>query len=205
MNDKNYTGLIPENKKGKEITAEHSTTFGSDKDAKSFYNIARERLLNVNNWGKVTDNLAAIFQLTDEKGNEVNREAKKGDHFRIDIIGPGSKAGDGYDWAIVEEINEVNEKNIESIAIIVRPAANPRTSDGSIAHFYSESSTSTFIITREGKKVTASIFDRNIEANEKTNKSLDKLRNVAIGFSAKNGFSKAQWQALAEGLVNKDQ
>ena len=71
MNDKNYTGLIPENKKGKEITAEHSTTFGSDKDAKSFYKIARERLLNVNNWGKVTDNLAAIFQLTDEKGNEV--------------------------------------------------------------------------------------------------------------------------------------
>jgi hypothetical protein len=52
--------------------------------------------------------------------------------------------------------------------------------------------------------VTASIYDRNIEANEETKEPLDKVRNAAVGLGAKHGFSKMQWQALADALVDTE-
>lgn len=204
MEEKNYTGLIPENKEGRAITAEASANFNSVAEAKSFYKTARQRLLFIHNWGKIAGQLSADFQLTDNNGNEADRPAQNGDHFRIDIVGPGSKAGGGYDWARVEEMKEVNSETVDSIAILVRPAANPKTSNPNVAHFFSEKSTSTFVVTREGATISASIYDRNIEANEETEEPLDKFRNAVVGLSAKHGASKLQWQALAEALVTKD-
>jgi hypothetical protein len=52
--------------------------------------------------------------------------------------------------------------------------------------------------------VTASIYDRNIEANEETKEPLDKVRNAVVGLGAKHGFSKLQWQALAEAFIKND-
>lgn len=203
MDEKNYTGLIPDNREGRQITAEASAEFNSVDEAKSFYKTARQRLLFIHNWGKIAGKLSADFQLTDNNGKEVDRLAQKDDHFRIDIPGPGSRAGQGYDWARVEAVKEVNKEDVDSIAILVRPAADPQTPNPNVAHFFSEKSTSTFVITREGSMITASIYDRNIEANEETKEPLDKVRNAVIGFSAKHGASKLQWQALADALVAK--
>lgn len=204
MEERNYTGLVPPNKEGREITAEAVTTFPTTDEAKSFYKTVRERLLYVHNWGPITGSLGADFELTDEQGKETDRLAQTGDHFRIDITGPGSKAGDGYDWARVEDIREVNQAETESIAMRVRPAANPRTGNPNVAHFFSENSSSTFVITREGNQVIASIYDRNIEANEETHEPLDKVRNAVVGLGAKHGFSKLQWEALAHALVKRN-
>jgi len=204
MNEKNYTGLIPDQREGNEITAESHAEFENTDQAIQFYNTARERLLYVHNWGNLAGSLSPDFQLTDENGKEADRLAQKGDHFRIDIIGPGSKAGGGYDWARVEDIREMHAPNVDSIAILVRPTANPSNSNPHVAHFLSEKSTSTFIITREGNSVTASIYDRNIEANEETEEPLDKIRNAAVGLVAKHGLSKLQWQALAKAFVKHE-
>jgi len=204
MEEKNYTGLIPEQKEGRKITAEASANFAGNKEAKDFYQTAKRRLLFIHNWGKIAGKLSADFQLTDNNGNEADRPAQKTDHFRIDIPGPGSKAGEGYDWARVEDIMEVNNGDVDSIAIVVRPAANPQTQNPNVAHFFSEKSTSTFVVTREANKITASIYDRNIEANEETEEPLDKLRNAMVGLTAKHGFSKLQWQAMADALIKKD-
>lgn len=204
MGEKNYTGLIPEQREGREITATATTKFLNDMQAAEFYREARERLLFTHNWHKIAGWLSADFQLTDDGGKEVDRFAKEGDHFRIDIPGPGSHAGEGFDWAKVEDIREVNTIEVDSIAILVRPASNPQTLNPNIAHFFSEKSTSTFVITREGNKVTASIYDRNIEANEETKEPADKLRNAVVGLGAKHGFSKLQWQALVNAFVKTD-
>ncbi len=204
MAEKNYTGLIPENVEGKEITAEASVSFQDTNEARSFYTTARQKLLFVHNWGKITGSLSADFQLTDNQGKEVDRLTQKGDHFRIDIAGPGSAAGEGFDWASVEDVKEINEGDIDSIAIRVRPAANPQTENENVAHFFSEKSTSTFVITREGTKVTASIYDRNVQANQETKSIIDKARNTLVGLGAKHGFSKIQWQALAEAFVKRE-
>jgi hypothetical protein len=204
MEDKNYTGLIPDQKEGRKITAEASVIFQEPGEAEQFYKEARRRLLFVHDWGKIAGSLSADFQLTDDHGTETRRMAQKGDHFRIDITGPGSRAGEGYDWAKVEDIKEISKADVDSIAILVRPASNPQTANPNVAHFFSEKSTSSFVITREGNKVTASIYDRNIEANEETKEPVDKLRNAVVGLGAKHGFSKLQWQALAEAFVKKD-
>jgi hypothetical protein len=204
MEEKNYTGLIPANIEGKEITAEESITLSNTDEAKKLYETARQRLLFVHNWGKIAGALSAEFELTDNNGNEVERLVQKDDHFRIDIPGPGSKAGEGYDWAFVEDVKEVHLNDVDSVAILVRPAANPESDNKNVAHFFSEESSSTFVITRESNKVTASIYDRNIQANEETKEPLDKLRNAVVGLSAKHGFSKLQWQALAKAFIKND-
>ena len=204
MEEKNYAGLVPGQSEGRAITAVEKKTCENETDAKALYANARQRLLFVHQWGKIAGALSADFQLTDNNGREVDRPAKPGDHFRIDITGPGSKAGEGYDWAKVEEIREVHPGDVDSIAILVRPAANPQTPNPNIAHFFSEGSTSTFTITREGTTVTAAIYDRNIEANEETKETLDKLRNAVVGLGAKHGFSKLQWQALVKAFLETE-
>lgn len=199
--EKNYTGLVPDNVDGKAITSKAEVKMDNETEARTLYAIARERMLYVHNWGKIAGSLSADFQLTNDKGNEADRLAQKGDHFRIDIPGPGSSAGEGYDWARVEDIKEVHEHNVDSIAILVRPANNPQTNNTNVAHFYSPESTSTFVVTREGTLVTAAIYDRNIEPNAATASLVDKARNALVGLTAKHGLSKLQWQALAEAFI----
>lgn len=204
MKERNYTGLVPKNTDGKEITAESSVKFRSAHEAKQFYQTARQRLLNVNDWGNLAGSLSASFQLTDASGHNIDRQVKEGDHFRIDITGPGSNAGEGYDWAMVEATREINEEDVDSIAIRVRPARNPATPNAAVAHFFSEHSSSTFVLTRELNMVTASVYDRNIEANEETTEPVDKIRNSIVGLAAKHGFSHLQWKALVNGFVETE-
>ncbi|HET9747564.1 MAG TPA: hypothetical protein VFP97_17730, partial [Chitinophagaceae bacterium] len=173
----------------------------SEADAESLYNEARKKLLDVNNWNKVAGIITAQFQIVDENGKEVSREVKKGDYLRVDIPGPGSKEGDGYDWVFVEEVNEINNGSIQSVGFRVRPDKNPFGDKNETAHFYSKEATSSFIIIRENAKVISWIVDRNLLPNTESESLVDKVRDVAVGISAIAGFSKVQWQGLADGLV----
>lgn len=204
MEEKNYTGLIPENTTGVIIDSASAEDFKDAEEAKAFFVVAKERLLNVNQWHQVAGKAGATFQLINTNGQEVNRSVQKGDYFKIDIPGPGSSAGDGYDWVHVEDLNEVAQDDVNSIGLRVRPSKNPLSNDDSIAHFYSEESTSTFIVTREDKQVTATIYDRNTKPNTDTTTVMDKIRHAVAGITAIAGFSKLQWKGLANGLVKKD-
>ncbi len=57
--------------------------------------------------GKAT----ADFELRDSHGKEEHRLARVNDYFKIDIPGPRSAAGDGYDWVKVEAIEEQNKSS----------------------------------------------------------------------------------------------
>ncbi len=203
MEVKNYTGIVPEQYTGKEIIAEACLQLEDQKKARHFFELVKGRLLNVNNWNKIAGFLSATFQAIDPRGNEAERKIAKGDFMRIDIPGPGSSEGDGYDWVQIEELKSIEQPEIESIGFRVRPSANPNGHPNQIAHFYNKVSTSSFIISREGTKITASIIDRNIKPNEDNSTTIDKLRNVPVAKSAINMFSKAQWQNLANGLVSE--
>ena len=135
---------------------------------------------------------------------KLDRNVETGDYLRIDIPGPGSTEGDGYDWAYVEEKKEVAEGNIQSIGFRVRPSKNPVSQKDEIAHFYSNDATSNFIVTRENNTVTALIIDRNLKPNNESDSIIDKIRHVAVGLGAIGVFSKIQWKNLAEGLIKKE-
>ncbi len=114
-----------------------------------------------------------------------------------------AKEGDGYDWAWVEELKVLDNGDIQSTGLRVRPSQNPFGNKNETAHFYSDKATSNFIITREGTKVSSWITDRNIKPNDEAESLTDKIRDTAVGMSAIASFSKIQWQGLAEGLIEK--
>ncbi len=203
MKHYDFIGIVPEQYTGKEIQAETFVELMDDKTAKTFFEIVKQKLLCVNNWHSVAGSISAKFQLIDETGKEVNRNARKGDYFKIDIPGPGSTEGDGYDWVCVEDLKERDEEDIQSVGFRVRPSPNPFGSKNEIAHFYAAESTSSFIVTRKNSKISALIVDRNIKPNDHAESATDKVRDVAVGIGAMGMFSKAQWQGLADGLIKK--
>lgn len=203
MEEKNQSGVIPEQHTGKVIDTVETIDLGDPAVAKAFFSTVKERLLNVNNWEQVAGIASANFQLVNAQGEEVSRPVQKGDFFKIDIPGPGPVAGDGYDWVQVEEVNEMNEGDTESVGIRVRPTQSPLNESKDVAHFYSPESTSSFTVTREGTKITAGIYDRNTKPNQSAETLVDKIRDVAVGSGAVSAFSKIQWTNLAKGLLNK--
>jgi hypothetical protein len=204
MEEKNYTGVVPHQEKGVPIDTSATVELESMEAAKSFFETVKNRLLHVNNWHKIAGDLSAIFQLTDELGNEVEEEAKEGYYFKIDIPGPGPTAGKGYDWVKIEAIENILTPDVESVGIRVRPAPNPLNRKADIAHFYAEEATSNFTVTREGKKVTAAIYDRNTQPNNETASITDKIRDTIVGTASILLFSKLQWKSLTEGLLKRD-
>jgi hypothetical protein len=192
--------VVPENNKGIQTNTESSIEFPTEDEAKDFYKIAKERLLHVNKWHQYAGSATADFQLTDEKGNQVERVPQKDDHFKIKIPGPGTVTGEGNDWVQIEAI----EEDENCIGIRVRPASNPTNERQDVAHFFDEATTSSFLVKREGKKVTAGVYGRNEKPNTNTETVADKLRNAAIATGAISGFSKLQWKSLVNGLVKRD-
>ena len=204
MKHHDYTGIVPAQYTGRQIEAEASVELKNEIEATAYYDIVKGRLLNVNNWHNIAGIISAKFQLVNVSGEEVDRNVQKGDYVRIDIPGPGSSAGDGYDWVCVEDVKEVSEANIESIGIRVKPAPNPLGNKNITAHFYSDEATSNFMVTRKNSKISAWIIDRNIKPNDQAESVIDNIRNSAAGIGAIGIFSKLQWQGLAEGVIKND-
>jgi hypothetical protein len=192
--------VIPEHNKGIETNTESSVELSSEGEAKDFFKVVKERLLAIDEWHQYAGSATADFQLTDEKGDPVKRVPQKGDHFKIKIPGPGTLTGEGNDWVQIEAIEE--EENC--IGIRVRPSTNPTNERKDVAHFFDEGATSSFLVKREGKKVTAGVYGRNEKPNTDTETVVDKVRNAAIATGAISGFSKLQWKSLVNGLVKKD-
>lgn len=201
MEEKNYTGIVPENYTGKQIDTQQVIELPDSAAAKNFFTVVKSRLLDVNNWIELTGEAFANFQLVDSTGKEVSRPVQQGDYFKINIPGPGSQTGDGFDWVQVEQVEEVATEDVESVGIRVRPTSNPLNNHTDIAHFYSEESTSNFIVTRENNKITASIYDRNTKPNKDAEALTDKIRDIAVGSTGVAALSKIQWQTLAEAFL----
>jgi len=196
--------IIPDQREGNHLDTSASTTASSRKQAMKLFDQARKRLLTINNWNLYAGMVSANFQLTDREGKEINRPASSHDYFRINIPGPGSITGDGYDWVKVESVKTISDAgpDMEIISMTVRPAPNPLHHDTTIAHFFDDAATSTFMIQREGMTVTVSIHGRNEVPNASVDVLADRIRNSVVALGAFLGFSKIQWDALAKGLLD---
>jgi len=194
---------VPKQEKGAKSDTSHFVKLKTQKDAKVFFNVAKHRLLDVSNWHKLCGLVTATFTLTDSLGNKVRRLAKEGDYLRIDIPGPGSKTGHGYDWVKIEAIGNIrnSENDREEVSMRARPAKNPKGNGEQTAHFFKGDASSTFMVVREKNVVEAEIHGRNELPNVKQESRLDSIRNIFIALGAMLGFSKSQWKKLVKGLV----
>ncbi|MCW3073070.1 MAG: hypothetical protein JWP69_139 [Flaviaesturariibacter sp.] len=193
--------LVPQQETGAQSNTESVRGFETSEAAADFFKKLKVRLLNVDDWHTLSGKATADFCLTDNRGEEVNRPVRQGDHFKIDIPGPGTATGEGYDWVQVESIKEERTEDGETLAIQVRPATNPLNDKPDVAHFFSEEATSCFMVKREGTTITAGVYGRNEKPNTGAEALLDKARNVAVATGAITGFAKLQWKSLVEGLV----
>jgi hypothetical protein len=196
--------MVPENEQGAKTDTFYAVDLKSLEEAKRMYEAAKHRLLNISAWHTYAGTGTADFKLTDQQGNLVQRLAQERDHFQIEIPGPGSKTGDGFDWVQIESIEENHTEDCEFTAIKVRPATNPNNRDSAIAHFFDENASSTFIVKREGLTLNAEVHGRNEKLNTNTENIVDKARNIMVAAGAMLGFSNIQWKSLTRGLLTHE-
>ena len=194
--------FVPDQTEGKSLDLETSIKCKDETEAISIFKRARNRLLHPDIWHHLTGTWSAVFKLVAREKQEASREARVGDHIRINIPGPGNVAGRGYDWVQVERIaNWPDKKADESFGMTVRPAANPEQSPDATAHFFHGNATSTFLLKKNDLVVTACYHGRNELPNTDDVSVQDKLRNTVVATLALTGISELQWKAFLEGLL----
>lgn len=195
---------IPAQTEGRQTDFCEAKTVQNLQEAHQLFLMARAKMLDVTNWYNYCYGASSKFGLIDKEGNLLHRSAQIGDHFFIDLPGtPGSDAGDGLEWVIIENIIEAGNESSEEeyIVMVVRPVPDPRKNEKEIAHFFSDISTSTFIVSRVGLTVHAEVHGRNESPNNQGVDLHDTIRNTAIALSARIGLSGPQWKKLAKGLL----
>lgn len=193
---------IPPQQEGFSADIIELVTASDIQEAKLLFLKARQRMYDINRWGDISEGLSASFRLTDNNGLPKEDIPNAGDLIMIDIPGPGSSAGEGYDWVRVELVEDERSAGADEewSVLKVRPSGSP-SNTGDTAHFFKNSATSTFIVKRKDATVTAEIHGRNETPNTSASKISDKVRNAIVGSAAASGASKIQWQKLARGLL----
>ena len=175
-----------------------SVKYFSAEDIELKFNILKQRFLNVNEWQKYCSKNFSDFKLCDDTGKIIERLPKIGDYIRIDIPGLGSIEGDSYDWVQIVMLETVVS---DMMMMQCKPCQKPFRSSGKVAHFYSDSGTSTFIISKGKKYLKAGIYGRNEKPNEDGG-FFDYFRNILVSIGGMLGFSKIQWKCLTDGWLD---
>jgi hypothetical protein len=197
---------IPAQQKGNQHDTVEQITVKTREHAMRIYNEARLRLLDMTHWSQTANGPSSEFTLTDSEGHDVKRLAQQGDKFKIDLPGPVSMIGGASNWVIVEYIHDEMDafSDTQVTSIRVRPTRNPESDDVTIAHFFSNDATSTFLVKRIGTTVSAEIHGRN-EIPNTHGAFLNVIQHVGVAMGAMFGFSKPQWKHLAEGLLDNEE
>lgn len=193
--------FIPVQSEGAQTDTSESIIAPDEETAKSWFDIACLRLQDVNHWNKWCGFLSSGFQLTDTQERSLATTAHAGQYIRINIPGPGTRAGNGYDWVRIERVEHIRLNEVQEIFIIqARPSTHPLKPEGDIAHFLDSRATSSFVIKRDATQLAATVYGRNEMPNTTVGDTVDKLRNAMVGSSGAIGVSKLQWKALVKGL-----
>jgi hypothetical protein len=197
--------LIPPQRSGIAKEVHHDITAGSAGEAEAIFRRASARLRQVNEWADTAEGVSAKFLLCDAKGNGISRAAQQGDLVRIDLPGPQRASDSGYDWVVLDRVEEgVDDQGDPWIVLCTRPTTDPTTAENNdTAHFFSDASTGTFVIRRRGLRVEGSHYGRN-ELPNTDGSVLDKARAAVVTAGAYLGLSDVQWSNLVKGLLIKD-
>ena len=196
--------IVPVQYTGSRTGAAYTVICNSPEEAKALFSRSKERFFDINNWSKLSGMAGANFKMLDARGNPATL-LQRDEYIRIDLPGPGTFAGEGYDWVIVEDIQHVMDTNVDEewIAFRVRPVQAPFSSSGDIAHFYTQEATSTFILKRMNCHLTAAEGGRNEKPNIETENALDNIRNAAVANGAILGVAQAQWKTLMHAILEE--
>ncbi len=197
------TTILPEHREGKENELHASASYSERDEAVDCFKRAYKRLLNPKVWHELGGIFSGEFVLVNDTGNQPHRLAQVGDLYRIDLPGPGTTAGNGYDWVRVDAIEDHTDESAdeELFAMRVSPTVNPYNESPTTAHFFKAGASSTFVVRREYNEVTADYYGRNEVTNNETASTVDNIRNSMMGSAALAGLSELQWSAMMKSLL----
>jgi hypothetical protein len=200
------TTLIPEHNEGKQNDLQFSANFNNREEAVDCFKRAHKRLLNPGVWHELGGVFSGEFVLVNETGNQPSRVAEIGDMYRIDLPGPGPKAGNGYDWVRIDAIDDRSDETAEEelFSIRVMPTNNPYDKAPVTAHFFKAGASSTFVVKRTHNEVTAYYHGRNEVTNNETGNTADNVRNSLMSTAALAGLSELQWSAMIKALLKPE-
>ncbi len=171
-------------------------------DAIKNFQKLKSRLCAVNNWDTYSDQVKTAFTLIDSETQIESYNLKIDNFIRIDIPGPGNPSGNGYDWTKIINIEDkTKHEDYPYFAITIKPCAAPDSDNNTVAHFYTEASTNTFIIRRIGTCIYAEVHGRNQIQNTAEVPILDTMRNKAISVGANLGLGGLNWLAFTNALL----
>ncbi len=198
-------GTAPTPQKGIQMDTTTTKKFTTKEEAERLFLNAEKRMLDINKWNEINGAKTDQYQLTDPRGNPKFGLAAEQDYIRFKLpLAPSSDIGKGEDWVRIEKIVSKIHKDKRSVAMIVRPAANPTAVFNSPAHFYGNETTNTFMVQWKDREVTAGVFGRNEEPNlEEQNSFYNKVRNLMVGTLAWLGIAKTQWATLIKGWLKE--
>ena len=201
----NENEFIPVNFSGKPLDLEAKVNESSIGEAIRTFDRACKPLLNPPLWHSLAGSFSAKFFLVTAQNADPHRLIEPGDFLKIDIPGPGPSEGDGYDWVRVTASTKLLNNDADQIyGLKLQASQNPLHNNNVTAHFFKEEATSTFIIKRNGLSVQCNYHGRNEMPNNSNTALTDKLRNTLVAGSAVAGISALQWQALINGLLEKE-
>jgi len=195
--------IIESQKTGSATDFVESRDYRTIKEAHESFKKAARRLLLINEWDQYAGVGSAVFSLTNNQGQEADGYAQEGALFNIKLPVPGSDAGDGLEWVMIERLEALEDEHAieEYVAMLVRPIPDPRKADAEIAHFYKDVATSAFVVKRTGKTVSAAVHGRNETPNNADVGLHDKIRNTIVALSARIGLAGPQWKKLVNGFL----
>lgn len=167
------------------------------------FQAACQYLLNVSEWNSYAKGLGGEFSYTDSDGNECATDVQQGGFIRVKLPGPANPLGNGYDWVVVTQLEKIAGAHSSSLIMLSVPCALPKKTKEGTAHFYAPTASNTFIVTLKDEKVEVGIYGRNEKANIHNAPLTSAVRNGIVALTAKLGFSKIQWELLAEGILKK--
>ncbi|KQS91685.1 hypothetical protein [Chryseobacterium sp. Leaf394] len=198
MKPKNIPG-VPQQLGGGFHDSESVRNMKPDEDVDVQFHLLKERFFAVNYWKNFCPGSTADFKLCNYKGEIIERLPQKGDYVRIDIPGPGGTVGRSYDWVVIDWIDFGSDNRI---LIQCSPSKDPKFPDSKkIAHFFSDKSTSTFVIAKGADCILAGVYGRNESPNLNSG-FVNCIRNLIIAVGASLGFSKIQWKCFVEGMLD---
>ncbi|MCD6019196.1 MAG: hypothetical protein K0S53_2317 [Bacteroidetes bacterium] len=196
--------IVPKQKKGSHTGARTTLKAGNREKAIEIFELAKQRLLNINAWQSISGKGSAEFKLTDKSGNLLRfKKPRIGNLIRIKLMAPENKSGSGYDWVRIEAFKHTKDllKDEEQYGFRVRPVQNPFEKNDESAHFYTSAASSTFLLTRQGSVLSAMEIGRNEIPNSHPDSFLNKVRNVIVAIAAMAGLAHPQWKNLVTGIL----
>jgi hypothetical protein len=194
---------LPPQHIGRQTDFIHERKFDNVEAAHDAFQAAAGRLLSVSNWDIYAGSGSAKFTLCNNQGEAIDEMAEEGFFISVDMPAPGPNAGNGLEWVMIEEMASEGDVHTaeEYVLMTVRPVPDPHKAEKEIAHFYTDDSTSTFVVRRDGLMLSAGVHGRNETPNNDGVDMHDKVRNTAIALLARIGLSGPQWKKLANGLI----